>query len=42
MLIVLGAAVLAVLVIVANVVRSRSQVKGLEVVIRDGDTPQLV
>lgn len=42
MLIVLGAAVLAVLVIVANVVRSRSQVKGLEVVIRYGDTPQLV
>jgi len=42
MLIVLGAAVLAVLVIVANVVRSRSQVRGLEVVIRYGKTPHLV
>jgi cell division protein FtsQ len=42
MLIVLSAVVLAVLVIVANVVRSRSQVRGIEVVIRYGDTPQLV
>ena len=42
MLIVLGAAALAVLVIVANVVRSRSQVRGLEVVIRYGKTPHLV
>lgn len=42
MLIVLGAAVLAVLVIVANVVRSRSQVRGLEVVIRYGKSPHLV
>lgn len=42
MLIVLGAALLAVLVIAANVVRSRSQVRGLEVVIRYGDTPRLV
>ena len=42
MLIVLSAVVLAVLVLVANVVRSRSQVKGIEVMIRYGDTPQLV
>lgn len=42
MLILLSVAVLAVLVIVANVARSRSQVRGIEVAIRYGDTPQLV
>lgn len=42
MLILLSVAVLAVLVIVANVARSRSQVRGVEVAIRYGDTPQLV
>lgn len=42
MLILLSAAVLAVLVIFANVARSRSQVRGIEVVIRYGDTPRLV
>lgn len=42
MLILLSAVVLAVLVIVANVARSRSQVRGVEVSIRYGNTPQLV
>lgn len=42
MLILLSAVLLAVLVIVANVVRSRSQVRGFEVVIRYGSTPHLV
>lgn len=42
MLILLGVAVLAVLVLVANVTRSRSQVRGVEVSIRYGRTPQLV
>lgn len=42
MLILLSAVVLAVLVIVANVARSRSQVRGIEVALRYGDTPQLV
>ena len=42
MFILLSAAVLAVLVIVANVARSRSQVRGIEVVVRYGDTPRLV
>lgn len=41
-LIVLSAAVLALLVIVANVARSHSQVRGIEVTIRHGDTPPLV
>ena len=42
LLILLGAAVLTVLVVVANVSRSRSQVRGIEVAIRYGDTPVLV
>lgn len=42
MLIVLGAVLLAVLVVVANVSRSRSTVRGIEVNIRYGRTPQLV
>lgn len=42
LLILLGAAALAVMVIVANVSRSRSQVRGLEVHIRYGRTPCLV
>lgn len=42
MLIVLSAVALAVLVIVANVARSRSQVRGIEVAIRYSDSPQLV
>lgn len=42
MLIVLSAVVLAVLVIVANMTRSRSQVRGIEVAIRYGSTPHLV
>ena len=42
LLILLGAALLTVLVIVANISRSRSQVKGVEVAIRYGDTPVLV
>lgn len=42
MLILLSAVALGVLVIVANVARSRSQVRGVEVSIRYGDTPQLV
>ena len=41
-LILAGALVLGVLVIVANVSRSRSTVSGLEVVIRRGDAPVLV
>ena len=41
-LLVLCAVGLAVLVVVANVARSRSQVRGLEVVVRYGDTPELV
>ena len=42
LLIVLGVAVLAVLVLAANVARSRSQVRGIEVVIRHRGTPLLV
>jgi len=42
MLIVLGAVVLAVLVVVANISRSHSAVRGIEVNIRYGHTPQLV
>lgn len=42
LLILLGALLLAVLVVVANVVRSRSQVRGIEVDIRRGSTPALV
>lgn len=42
LLILAGALVLAVLVLVANVGRSRSTVKGMEVMIRRGDTPALV
>ena len=42
MLILLGAALLAILVIVANVARSGSQVRGVEVAVRYGDTPTLV
>lgn len=42
MLILLGVAVLAVLVLVANVARSRAQVRGVEVSVRYGHTPQLV
>lgn len=42
MLILLSAVVLAVLVIVANVTRLHSQVRGIEVAIRYGDCPQLV
>ena len=42
MIILAGAALLALLVLVVNLSRSGSQVKGLEVVIRYGDTPQLV
>lgn len=42
LLILLSVALLSVLVIVANVMRSRSQVSGIEVAIRYGDTPQLV
>ncbi len=42
LLILLGALLLAVLVVVANVVRSRSQVRGVEVDIRRGSTPALV
>lgn len=42
MLILLGAALLAILVIVANVSRSRSVVRGIEVALRCGDTPRLV
>lgn len=41
-LIVLGAALLAVLVVVLNVSRSNSQVRGLEADIRYGSTPMLV
>ena len=41
-LIVLGAALLAVLVVVLNVSRSNSQVRGLEADIRYGSTPVLV
>lgn len=42
LLIVLGAVLLAVLVVLANVSRSRSVVRGIEVNIRYGRTPQLV
>ena len=42
LIIVLGAILLAVLVLVANVNRSRSTVRGIEVSIRYGRTPQLV
>lgn len=42
LLILLGAIVLAVLVVVANVNRSRSAVRGIEVSIRYGKTPPLV
>ena len=42
MLILLGTIAVAVLVIVANVSRSRSQVRGVEVSIRYGKTPMLV
>lgn len=42
LLILLGAVVLTVLVVVANVSRSRSTVRGIEVNIRYGRTPQLV
>lgn len=42
MLILSGVALLTVLVIVANVARSGSQVRGVEVVVRYGDTPTLV
>ena len=42
LIIVLGAIALAVLVLVANVSRSRSTVRGIEVTIRYGRTPQLV
>lgn len=42
LLIILGAIVLAVLVIVGNVNRSRSTVRGIEVNIRQGRVPQLV
>jgi len=41
-LILSSAVVLAVLVVVANVARSRSQVRGIEVAVRCGDTPRLV
>ena len=42
MLILLGAVALAVLVVVANIGRSRSQVQGIDVSIRYGRTPHLV
>ena len=42
MLILLGTALLAILVVVANVSRSRSIVRGIEVAVRYGDSPRLV
>ena len=42
MLILLGALILCVLVIMANIARSRSQVQGIEIAIRYGKTPALV
>ena len=42
LLVLLGAIVLLVLTIVANVARSRSQVSGIEVSVRYGQTPALV
>lgn len=42
LLIILGAVVLAVLVVIGNVSRSRSTVRGIEVNIRQGRVPQLV
>lgn len=42
MLILLGTLLLAILVVVANVSRSRSNVRGIEVSVRYGDTPRLV